>query len=184
MILKIYSLKPLNNIYSEKDDKAILIGCFNSDSFSSIAGYYHLLDRIWPKPYVEDKITASFSGILKLIKEQEDALINRKYLDTLIDSLPDLIWFKDAKGAHLKVNNSFCNVVKKTKEQIEGRGHYYIWGLEPDEYSMGEYICLESEEVVLNKKQTCIFDETVKCGKNSVNLKPISHPFLILTIKL
>ena len=122
------------------------------------------------------RVSSSFSLILNRLKEHEDALIYRQYLDTLIDSLPDLIWFKDVRGAHLKVNNSFCRAVNKTKEQIEGRGHYYIWDIEPEEYSMGEYICMESDELVLNKKQTCLLDETVKCGDKLCKFKTYKSP--------
>ena len=112
------------------------------------------------KPFSPDKIRCSFANVLRYRKEREDAVLNQKYLDTLIDNLPDLIWFKDARGSHLKVNHSFCQAVNKTKSQIEGRGHYYVWDLDPDEYANGEYVCLESEEIVLNKKETCLFDET------------------------
>lgn len=103
-----------------------MIGCFTAEGFPAVAEYYHLLDRIWAKPFAEDKVSSSFSLILNRLKEHEDALIYRQYLDTLIDSLPDLIWFKDVRGAHLKVNNSFCRAVNKTKEQIEGRALLYL----------------------------------------------------------
>jgi PAS domain S-box-containing protein len=159
-----------------KDDQAVVIGCFSADSFPALAENYQLFDQIWIKPFVEDKVRSSFTGILKRLKGLEDSVLTRTYLDTLIDSLPDLIWFKDARGAHLKVNNSFCRAVNKTKAQIEGRGHYYIWDLEPDEYAQGEYICLESEEIVLNKKETCLFDETVKCGDELRKFKTYKSP--------
>ncbi len=166
----------LEKILAAKDEQAVVIGCFSAGSFPALAENYQIFDRIWIKPFVEDKVLSSFSGILKRIKKQEDSALTKKYLDTLIDSLPDLIWFKDARGAHLKVNNSFCRAVNKTKTQIEGRGHYYIWDLEPDEYAQGEYICLESEEIVLNQKKTCLFDETVKCGDELRKFKTYKSP--------
>lgn len=163
-------------IHDAKDEHAIMIGCFDAGSFPVLAKWHHLFDQVWTMPFSEDRVHASFSGILRRLKEREDALLNRKYVDTLIDSLPDLIWFKDARGAHLKVNSSFCRTVNKTKEQIDGRGHYYIWDIEPDEYAQGEYICLESEEIVLNKKETCLFDETVKCGGELRKFKTYKSP--------
>lgn len=166
----------LEKILATKDEQAIVIGCFSSDSFPALAQNYHLFDQIWIKPFVEKKVRSSFIRILKRLKEQEDSALTQKYLDTLIDSLPDLIWFKDAQGSHLKVNNSFCRAVNKTKDQIKDRGHYYIWDLEPDEYAQGEYICLESEETVLNKKETCLFDETVKCGNELRQFKTYKSP--------
>jgi diguanylate cyclase (GGDEF)-like protein/PAS domain S-box-containing protein len=166
----------LERIEAIKDDRVAVIGCFTSDTFPILAENYHLFDQVWIKPFAGEKLRASFAGILRHIKEREESILGQKYLDTLIDSLPDLIWFKDARGAHLKVNDSFCRTVKKTKAQIEGRGHYYIWDLEPDEYAKGEYICLESEEIVLNKKETCLFDETVKCGDELRKFKTYKSP--------
>lgn len=170
------ALDSLERIEAIKEDQVVVIGCFTSDSFPILAENYHLFDQVWIKPFTEDKLQASFAGILRHLKEREESILGQKYLDTLIDSLPDLIWFKDARGAHLKINDSFCRTVNKTKAQIEGRGHYYIWDLEPDEYAQGEYICLESEEIVLNKKETCLFDETVKCGDELRKFKTYKSP--------
>ena len=122
------------------------------------------------------KFKPPFARILKQLKAQGDCTLTTQYLDTLIDSVPDLIWFKDTRGSHIKVNNSFCRAVNKTKAQVQGRGHYYIWDLEPDEYAQGEYICLESEDIVLDKRQTCLFDETVKCGDEFRKFKTYKSP--------
>lgn len=166
----------LLKIREARNEQAVVIACLGADNFPVLAEHHDFFDQVWIKPFSESKVYASFSGILRRIKEREDAQLNRKYLDTLIDSLPELIWFKDARGAHLKVNSSFCRTVNKTKEQIEGRGHYYIWDIEPDEYAQGEYICLESEEIVLAKKKTCLFDETVKCGDELRKFKTYKSP--------
>ena len=153
----------IRKIHAAKDDGAVLISCFDPKHLHVLPDVYEILDQVWVRPLVPEKILASFAKMQKRFREREDAVLTEKYLDTLIDSLPDLVWFKDARGAHLKVNASFCRAVDKTKSQIQNRGHYYIWDIEPDEYAQGEYICLESEEIVLNKKETCLFDETVKC---------------------
>ena len=162
--------------HASKNEKSLLVGCFTPESLPVLAQVHNLLDQVWIKPFAEDKVLDSFARLLDLLKEREDAILTEKYLDSLIDSLPDLIWFKDARGAHLKVNNSFCRTVNKTKEQIRDRGHYYIWDIEPDEYARGEYVCLESEEIVLDKKETCLFDETVKCGEELRKFKTYKSP--------
>lgn len=178
IVLDFENVKPisLEKILATKDEQAVIVGCFSADSFPILSENYQLFDQVWIKPFVEDKVRSSFTGILKHLKKQEDSVLTLKYLDTMIDSLPDLIWFKDTKGAHLKVNNTFCRIVNKSKAQIEGRGHYYIWDLEPDEYAKGEYICLESEEIVLKKKETCLFNETVKCGDQLRKFKTYKSP--------
>jgi len=178
IILDLEPMSPefIEKIYADKDEQAAMIGCCTPECFSTLAATAHLFDQIWSKPFAQDAVQTSFAKILARRKEREDAVLTQRYLDTLIDSLPDLIWFKDARGAHLKVNSSFCRTVNKTKAQIEGRGHYYIWDLEPDEYAQGEYICLESEEIVLDKKETCLFDETVKCGDELRKFKTYKSP--------
>ncbi len=100
-----------------------------------------------------------------------DAEVTNKQLNALIDSLPDLIWFKDINGAHIKVNDAFCKTVNKTKEQIKDRGHCYIWDLDPSEYEQGEYVCMETEDIVIEDQQTHLFDEIVKIGNEMRQLK-------------
>lgn len=100
-----------------------------------------------------------------------DLELTSNQLDTLIDSVPDLIWYKDFKGSHIKVNKSFCKTVNKTKEQIKYRGHCYIWDLNPEEYEQGEYVCMETEEVVLEEQKTFLFDEKVKISDEMRQLK-------------
>ncbi len=110
------------------------------------------------------------------IKVSHDAWMNNNCLDTIIDMLPDLIWFKDLKGAHLKVNDAFCKIVRKEKEDIEGRGHYYIWGLTEEEYANGEFVCLETEEEVLRRREVCLFDEQVMGPRGMRELKTYKAP--------
>ena len=61
------------------------------------------------------------------------------------------------------MNDSFCKAVDKSKKQVEGRGHCYIWDLNMEEYEKGEFVCLETDEIVQEKKEICLFDEKVKC---------------------
>jgi diguanylate cyclase (GGDEF)-like protein/PAS domain S-box-containing protein len=109
-----------------------------------------------------DGLVFSFNKLLDRIKADKDRALYLNYLDTLIDNSPDLVWFKDTKGAHVKVNDAFCSAVNKTKAQVQGRGHYYIWDLTPEDYSSGEYVCLESEDMVIEAKRSMVFDELVK----------------------
>ncbi|MCR5813415.1 MAG: diguanylate cyclase [Desulfovibrio sp.] len=73
----------------------------------------------------------------------------RIYLDTFIDALPELIWFKDIDGIHVKVNAFFCKVVGKERSNVEGYGHAHIWGLTDEEYAKSDLACKKSDERVL-----------------------------------
>lgn len=131
---------------------------------------------IWPQSMSEKEIEFRISGWQQAYKMKKDFWQTRNYLDTTINSVPDLIWYKDKEGAHIKVNESFCKAVDKTMEQIKGRGHFYIWDIEPDEYAKGEYICMESEQVVMERRATCVFDETVKIRDEMREFKTYKSP--------
>ena len=122
----------------------------------------NLLDDFWSLPMSDKILEARTAKLFTAIKNEKDFHLTQNYFETLINSIPPLIWFKDIRGAHLKVNDSFCTAVGKTKQDVEGRGHYYIWDLNPEEYAAGEYVCLETEEEVLRAQKTLLFDEKVK----------------------
>ena len=124
-----------------------------------------LVDYLWSMPLTPALLQFHFKKLQQLLKLEKDLWLTETYLDNTIDPVPDLIWYKDIRGAHLKVNDAFCKVVDKTKEDIAGRGHCYIWGLTPEEYAQGEYVCMETEEEVIQKGTTCLFDEQVKTSE-------------------
>ena len=123
---------------------------------------YELFDDVWPRPLHQKMVEFYFSKTMALFKSKKDLRLSQTYLDSLIDSIPDLVWFKDLSGAHLKVNNSFCQAVGKSKNEIAGQYHYYIWDIPKEEYEAGDYVCLDTDEIVLQKKETCLFHENVK----------------------
>ncbi|MCM1127389.1 MAG: sensor domain-containing diguanylate cyclase [Lachnospiraceae bacterium] len=135
---------------------------------------------IWTLPLSGKEISFRLSKWFHAYKMSKDYWLCQNYLDATINGVPHLIWYKDKDGVHKKVNESFCQAVNKTMEQVEGRGHYYIWDIEPDEYAKGEFICMESEFEVMNKKETCIFDETVKIRDEMRQLKTYKSPLFDL----
>lgn len=135
---------------------------------------------IWTLPLSDEEVRFRFGKWQENYKMGKDFWQNRNYLDSMINSVPHLIWFKDKEGAHMKVNNYFCKAVNKTMEQIEGRGHYYIWDIDPEEYAKGEFICMESEYEVMEKRKTCVFDENVKIGDSMRQLKTYKSPLFDL----
>ena len=135
---------------------------------------------IWPMPLSEEEVRFRFARWQHAYKMSKDYWQTQTYLDTTINSVPHMIWYKDKTGAHMKVNDFFCKTVNKTMEQIEGRGHYYIWDIQPDEYAKGEFICMESEFEVMDKRETCIFNEDVKIGDEMRKLQTYKSPLFDL----
>lgn len=177
VILDVSTDESLHKIRESCKQDALLVLCTQHKAAASLdVSSYDVLDEVWDRPFPPGFISFRLKKMLTLIKLRKDCRLSQIYLDTTIDSIPDLVWFKDLRGAHLKVNDSFCHAVGKTKQDIEGRGHYYIWDLKKEEYERGEYVCLETEEMVLQARKTCLFDEKVKSKHGMRQFKTYKSP--------
>ena len=130
-------------------------------------------DEIWPQATNLDDFY--FEKALNLIAERKEAWLQKIWLQTLINSSPDMIWFKDIDGLHLELNDEFCRVVNKPKELVRGRDHYYIWNISKDIYENSEYVCVQTEDDVVAARKTCLYDEEV--------MKPNGKPSKLKTYK-
>jgi diguanylate cyclase (GGDEF)-like protein/PAS domain S-box-containing protein len=88
------------------------------------------------------------------------------------------VWFKDNEGAHLIVNDEFCNVVKKTKQQVYKRRHNYIWDVPEDDYENGEAVCRRSEDIVVRARKTCRFEEKITTNDGMRQLVTYKSPLI------
>ncbi len=168
------------NSFKKRGAQVILCGAkkqienlFESEDMSEVTD-------IWDMPMTKRELVFRFKKWQNQCKQEKELWQTQSYLDATINSVPHLIWYKDKRGAHKKVNQSFCKLVGKTMEQIQDRGHYYIWDIEPEEYAKGEYICMESEYEVMNKRETCVFDEKVKAGDEIKQFKTYKTPLFDL----
>lgn len=174
-------VETLQKILSHKKEKVQVILLADRKQIDALAEQdLAQVTDIWTLPLTGKEISFRFLRWQQSCKRDMDFWQTRNYLDTTINSVPHLVWYKDKNGAHLKVNESFCKAVNKTMDQIEGRGHYYIWDLDPEEYVKGEYICMESEYEVMGKRETCVFDETVKIGDSMRQLETYKSPLFDL----
>lgn len=158
---------------------AMIIVCLDPQHLETAAkNIYPFADEVWHLPLHKPYVTKRLQHLIHEVWHKHQSEVLQIYLDTVIDSSPDLIWFKDTRGVHLKVNQAFCEATGKTKEDIHGRGHYYIWDIPPDEYAQGEYVCLETEEFVLAKRERCLFEEKVKCKQGLRHFKTYKAPLI------
>ncbi len=131
---------------------------------------------LWPERECSASRQFRFRKLLKFIETEIQRWLCSTYLHTVIDNIPELVWVKDVKGAHILVNRAFARTVHKEREDIEGRGHFYIWDITPEEYSTGEFVCMESEEEVMKNKRTMIFEEPVKTKDGMMHLITYKTP--------
>ena len=86
-------------------------------------------------------------------------------LQTVVDTMPGFVWFKDMEGHHLKVNQGFCEMVGKDMADVVGKQHYEIWGITPEQYAEGEYVCLETDDAIAKLQKPTLFKEEVLHSK-------------------
>jgi len=126
---------------------------------------------IWIMPMTEDEARFRFLRWQQAYKLGKDCWQADNFLESCIDSAPDLVWFKDKDGVHEKVNEKFCQTVGKTKQQVQGRGHAYIWDVEHDDPA-----CIESEERVMRTGQMLVSEEAVQTKNAQMMLTTYKSP--------
>ena len=126
---------------------------------------------IWRLPMTERELRLHFLHWQREYRQAKDAWQTNHFLEETINHIPNLIWYKTKDGIHEKVNDSFCRTVNKTKEQVEGQGHAYIWDVEQDDPA-----CIESERVVMTSRRTCISEESVMTGDGAKLLTTYKSP--------
>ncbi len=126
---------------------------------------------IWTPPLSDEEIRFRFLRWQQAYKMRMDFWETSHYLEATINNVPNLVWFKDKDGVHEKVNDSFCQTVGKTREQVEGRRHAYIWDVEED-----DPVCIESEREVMTKEKTYVSEETIRTGEGMRQLTTYKSP--------
>ena len=150
------TLHPLMSCRAEASQVILLA---DKGQIRFLTGFLKELQDIWTCPMEEEEVRFRFLRWQQAFKMSKDFWQTSHFLDATINNVPNLIWYKDKNGIHEKVNLSFCKTVNKTMEQVQGRGHAYIWDVDQDDPA-----CIESERVVMSEQRTFISEETVKTG--------------------
>ena len=155
-------------------DSQLILCADNPDQLTSED--YDAVDDIWLNGGLE-LARFYFANLLARIAEHKRAWLRENWLQTTINTLPDMVWFKDMKGIHLEVNDAFCTAVAKEKADVRGRDHYYIWDIPKEVYEASDYVCVETEDDVIAARRTCLFDEEVmKADGHLSKLKTYKTP--------
>ncbi len=161
----------VQTLLSGKTSQAEIILLAEKEQFTHLTRYLPELKDIWILPMSGEEIRFRFLRWQQTCKMSRDFWQTSHYLDAAINNTPNLIWYKDKNGIHKKVNDSFCKTVNKSKKQVEGRGHAYIWDVEHDDPA-----CIESENEVMTKRKTCISEETIQTGGGTRLLTTYKSP--------
>ena len=161
----------LQDFLEDKDDHCDVIALVASERSAETVGLLPELSDVWPDGMPADELVWRFERWQRLRKARADAQETSQFLEVTINSIPCLIWYKTADGIHEKVNDSFCETVGKEKDDVQGRGHAYIWDVEADDPA-----CIESEAQVMATRKTCVSEEVVQSGKDTKLLTTYKSP--------
>lgn len=156
--------RAVERFIKNKSEKTQLIILADKSIINALSGSLSAFTDIWTLPMSDEEIKFHLSGWQRTCKLGTDFWQANHYLEATINSVPNLIWYKDKEGIHRKVNDSFCRTVNKTKEQVEGKDHYYIWDVDPNDPANEGNDCMESDREVMEKQAICVSEETVNSG--------------------
>lgn len=126
------------------------------DDIEALLPMRGMLADIWTAPMSAELLTFRWEKYLASFIRELDKSETEQYLDTLIDNMPCLVWFKRKDGVHEKVNNEFCRTVGKTKEDVTGKKHAYIWSVPSEDPA-----CIESDNKAIDNRMTVESEENV-----------------------
>ncbi|MDE7260935.1 MAG: PAS domain S-box protein, partial [Oscillospiraceae bacterium] len=133
------------------------------------------LTDLWSLPADEETLRFRFRRWQENFKCHTDLWETSHFLDTVINSSPNLVWFKTKDGIHEKVNDSFCRAVDKTREQILGQHHAYVWGVSEE-----DSVCMASDLEVMTSGRTRVVDERIQTGAGVRLLNTYKSPLFDL----
>lgn len=115
---------------------------------------------LWRWPMNESELRFRFGRWQEHLKCILDLAEKGQFLECLMETSPNLIWFKDKSGVHELVNRSFCETVNKPRSDVQGQRHAYIWNVEDDDPA-----CIESERIVMESGQVHSSEEQIVTGE-------------------
>ncbi len=161
----------VRELIADRGEDTELILLAGKEQFPLLTDKLQTVKDIWLLPMAEEEIRFRFLRWQQTYKMSKDYWQTSHYLEATINNVPNLVWYKDKDGVHEKVNDSFCSTVNKTKQQVEGQRHAYIWDVEEDDPA-----CIESERQVMESERTFISEECVKTGDGTKLLMTYKSP--------
>jgi len=87
--------------------------------------------QYWASFRISDNLLIWVGNDVTDLKETEHKLLeSRNFMDTLLESIPSPIFYKNINGAYIGGNSAFFNLIDKTPEEIIGKGVYDLYPLD------------------------------------------------------
>ena len=101
----------------------------------------------------KDKEIIAVTGIIHDISEfkqyEEDNIYQKKLVETIINSIPDIVFYKDKEGKYVGGNNAFFEgFYEKDKSDVIGKTDVEL----SEDKNLAEYLIKKDKEVIDSKK--------------------------------
>jgi PAS domain S-box-containing protein len=101
------------------------------------------------------ELIGSFNDLLETLRQRDANLANeRTMLRTLVDTLPDLIWLKNAEGIYLGCNHRFEQFFGATEQEIVGKTDYDFVAVElADFFRQHDHLAMGKDGPSINEEE-------------------------------
>lgn len=148
----------LHNLYYKLKDRLYYfwLGSMLANDYrlTNVLGFLPIDSQDW-------LLQLTITHALDYITTQSLAWLYKYLLQSLIDSSPNMVWFKDEQGKHTILNKAFGHVVNKPVEECLEKEHPDIWGIPWEEYESSDFACRQSEDEIIKNHKMGIFEEQV-----------------------
>lgn len=153
---------------------AYLVACLSAEEEKNLSAEERdALDDIWLAPLSEARARMRVTHLFAEINGSHCFAFCSQCLDTFINSLPNMVWFKNMDGRHKKVNDYFCEFVGKTRKEIENKKHEDIWGVSQNG---DELNCHQTDLAAIETGASVTAEEVVQIGNEKRLFKTIKTP--------
>lgn len=122
-------------------------------------------------PYKDGEVRTVLVRDLTHIKDAQNKLVEQKeFLETLIDTVPIPVFYKDIDGRYLGCNSAFIDVFGFEKDEVIGKSVYDI-----APYEIAKKYDYEDKKLYSSSKTTQVYDFVVKHKKTGEHLDVVFH---------
>ncbi len=121
-----------------------------------------------PKPENFVHTICIFSNITERKRAEEEVKKSYKFLETIIDNIPDTVTIRDSQHHFVLVNQAYCNIAGHTKDEVIGKTAH--WEKDREVFQTGKgldipertYTDLEGKRHYVSVKKVPLTDESGK----------------------
>lgn len=140
--------------------------CRNKD------GNYHYIQ--WNCYFDGELIYAVANDISKMKTYETELISQKKFLKTLIDTIPDYVFYKDNEGVYLGCNRAMADIIfQKNEKDVIGKNDGDL--LEDKQLAQ---CFIKQDQEVIDEEKTVIYEDMIIDNQNSqLDLETIKVPF-------